>query len=85
MADGIEQCSGAIRDFSTPRHSGDSATPLGGLRYEAADQQSGTKNKRNGEFGNDEQPTQTVAFQIETAIGLSVAAAGLEGVWIEPP
>ena len=33
----------------------------------------------NGEFGNDEQATQSVAFQIKTAIGLSAAAAGLQG------
>ncbi len=53
---------------------------------EAADQQSGTNEQyeRNGEFGDDEQATEAVAFQIKTAIGRPAAAAGFEGrVWIE--
>ena len=53
---------------------------------EAADQQSGAdeQNERKREFGNDEQATQTVAFQVQTAIGLSAAAAGLQRrVWIQ--
>ncbi len=47
---------------------------------EAANQQSGTdqQNKRKREFRNDEQATQTVPFEVETAIGLSAASAGLE-------
>ena len=47
---------------------------------EAADQQPGTDEQNQGkrEFGDDEQAAQTVAPQIQTAIGLPAAAAGLQ-------
>ena len=47
---------------------------------EAADQQPGAdeQHQRKGEFGDNEQAAQTVASQVQTAIGLPAAAAGFE-------